>query len=202
MTSESGDTDKIIRYIAHCREKGIPILPPDVNESRYAFFPSGAGIRFGLSAIKGLGASAVDSIIDARVERRFDSIRDFLHRIDLHKVNKRALESLIKSGALDSLDPDRGKVFAGLPSMMEEAQAEVRRWESGQFALFGAPADERPADAKHGGKNAAPAQETWNRRSAAVRKGGAGVLHHRAPPRFLRRGDLDDSNCTTASLRG
>jgi DNA polymerase-3 subunit alpha len=164
MTSESGDTDKIIRYIAHCREKGIPILPPDVNESRYAFFPSGAGIRFGLSAIKGLGASAVESIMEARAERRFDSVRDFLDRIDLHKVNKRALESLIKSGALDSLDPDRGKVFAELPSLMEEAQAEMRRRESGQFALFGAPAEERPAPAKPGGRNHAPAQETWSRR--------------------------------------
>jgi len=145
MTSESGDTDKIIRYIAYAREKGIPILPPDVNESRYAFFPSGSGIRFGLSAIKGLGAAAVEAIIGARADRPFDSIRDFLTRIDLHKVNKRAMESLIKSGALDSLDPDRGTVFDGLAALLEEAQAEARRRESGQFALFGAPAQEPSA---------------------------------------------------------
>ena len=166
MTSESGDTDKIIRYIAHCREKGIPILPPDVNESRYAFFPSGKSIRFGLSAIKGLGASAVESIIEARAERGFDSIRDFLSRIDLRKVNKRAVESLIKSGALDSLDSDRGKVFTELPSLLEEAQAEVRRRESGQFALFGAPSEEKAAPGRtRGGEPSAPPEtETWERR--------------------------------------
>ncbi len=204
MTSESGDTDKIIRYIAHCREKGIPILPPDVNESRYAFFPSGGSIRFGLSAIKGLGASAVESIIEARGDGRpFDSIRDFLHRIDLHKVNKRALESLIKSGALDSLDPDRGKVFAGLPSLMEEAQAEVRRRESGQFALFGAPADEKPADAKPGGRSAAPAPETWNRRERLLYEKEALGFYITGHPLDSYAAEISMySNCTTASLPG
>jgi DNA polymerase-3 subunit alpha len=167
MTTESGDTDKIIRYIAHCREKGIPILPPDVNESRYAFFPSGAGIRFGLSAIKGLGASAVESIIEARADRPFESIRDFLSRIDLHKVNKRAVESLIKSGALDSLDPDRGRVFGDLPALLEEAQAEMRRRESGQFALFCAPEEPKkpPAKARDAREGAAPdGPGVWSRR--------------------------------------
>ncbi|MEW6721002.1 MAG: DNA polymerase III subunit alpha [Thermodesulfobacteriota bacterium] len=165
MTSESGDTDKIIRYIAYSREKGIPILPPDVNESQYAFFPSGDGIRFGLSAIKGLGASAVEAILDARKDRPFDSARDFLFRTDLRKVNKRAVESLIKSGALDSLDPDRGKLFNDLPSLLDEAQAEARRRESGQFALFGAPSGESPVPRPvKGRENAAGGKETWSRR--------------------------------------
>jgi DNA polymerase-3 subunit alpha len=157
MTTESGDTDKIIRYIAHCREKGIPILPPDVNESRYAFFPSGNGIRFGLSAIK--------SIHEARADRPFETIRDFLSRIDLRKVNKRALESLVKSGALDSLDPDRGRIFADLPGLLEEAQSEARRKESGQFALFGAPAEEVPHSRDRKATQGAPTEaETWSRR--------------------------------------
>jgi DNA polymerase-3 subunit alpha len=165
MTSESGDTDKIIRYIAYSREKGIPILPPDVNESRYAFFPSGNAIRFGLSAIKGLGASAIEVIIEARADRPFESVRDFLSRIELRKVNKRAVESLIKSGALDSLDPDRGKVFTDLPALLEEAQAETRRRESGQFALFGAPANENPSPAARKAKADEPAApEAWSRR--------------------------------------
>jgi len=162
MTSESGDTDKIIRYIAHVREKGIPILPPDVNESRYAFFPSGNGIRFGLSAIKGLGASAVEAILEARADRPFTSARDFLSRTDLRKVNKRAVESLVKSGALDSLDPDRGGLFRDLPNLLEEAQAEVRRRESGQFALFGGQAGEAaPPRAPRAEASAEPA---WTRR--------------------------------------
>ncbi len=162
MTSESGDTDKIIRYIGYCREKGIPILPPDVNESRYGFFPSDRGIRFGLSAIKGLGASAIDAILEARKGSPFRSVSDLLSRVDLRKVNKRAVESLIKSGALDSLDPDRGKVFGDLPCLIEEAQAEVRRRESGQFALFGgSPGGEEPV--KRTGMEA-PAAPSWSRR--------------------------------------
>ncbi|RJP21586.1 MAG: DNA polymerase III subunit alpha, partial [Deltaproteobacteria bacterium] len=162
MTSESGDTDKIIRYIAHCREKGIPILPPDVNESRFAFFPAGNAIRFGLGAVKGLGEGAIESIIEAREERPFESVRDMLARVDLRKVNKRAVESLIKSGGLDSLDVDRGAVFNGLPALIEEAQAEVRRKESGQFSLFGGKAEEKkPAQRKGGEPPPAPA---WTRR--------------------------------------
>jgi len=161
MTSESGDTDKIIRYIGYCREKGIPILPPDVNESRYAFFPSDRSIRFGLSAIKGLGASAIEAILEACRESAFRSVPDLLSRVDLRKVNKRAVESLIKSGALDSLDPDRGKVFGELPALLEGAQAEVRRRESGQFALFGDTSAGKPRKRERKGEAAAP---SWSRR--------------------------------------
>lgn len=161
MTSESGDTSKIIRYIGYCREKGIPILPPDVNESRFAFYPSGKGIRFGLSAIKGVGETAVLSIQEARKENPFESAEDFLSRVDLRKVNKRALESLIKAGALDSLDPDRGALFTGLASMMDRAQEETRRRESGQFALFGsAPANPKTS----GGRKPVPPGQAWTRR--------------------------------------
>ena len=161
MTSESGDTAKIIRYISHCREKEIPILPPDVNESRFAFFPSGNAIRFGLSAIKGIGESAIQAIREVRGEEPFVSAADFLSRVDLRKVNKRALESLIKAGAFDSLDPDRGRLFGILPSMMETAQEETRRKESGQFALFGdAPETSKPS------RDGKPANEAavWTRR--------------------------------------
>ena len=149
MTSESGDTAKILRYIGHCREKGIPILPPDVNESRFAFYPAGKAIRFGLSAIKGVGETAVLSIQEARGENPFVSAADFLSRVDLRKVNKRALDSLIKAGAFDSLDPDRGLLIERLSSLVETAQGEVRRRESGQFALFGGKSDaEKPAKEK------------------------------------------------------
>ncbi len=186
MTSESGDTAKIIRYIAHCREKGIPILPPDLNESRFAFCPSSAGraadgrppgtgpssggavqapgaaaIRFGLSAIKGVGAAAIEAIREAKGDTPFASPEDFLSRVDLRKVNKRAVECLIKAGALDSLDPDRGALFGRLPSLMEEAQETARRRESGQFSLFGeggAPAPVPKSAAREGNGPA------WTRR--------------------------------------
>jgi len=146
MTSESGDTAKIIRYIGYCREAGIPILPPDVNESRYAFYPSGNGIRFGLSAIKGIGAAAIEAIREAMGEMPFLSVDDFLGRVDLRKVNKRAVESLVKAGAFDSLSPRRDQLFASLPSLMEEAQESARRKESGQFSLFGGEDVPSPAE--------------------------------------------------------
>ena len=161
MTSESGDTAKVIRYIGYCREKGIPILPPDVNESRFAFYPSRKAIRFGLSAIKGVGETAVLSIQEARGEEPFVSVEDFLSRVDLRKVNKRALESLIKAGALDTLDPDRGKLFAQLPAMMETAHGEARRKESGQFALFG---QEPSSAAPSPDKKQDPSAQVWTRR--------------------------------------
>lgn len=146
MTSESGDTAKILRYIGYCREAGIPVLPPDVNESRYAFYPSGNGIRFGLSAIKGIGAAAVEAIREAMGEMPFSSVEDFLSRVDLRKVNKRAVESLVKAGAFDSLSPRRDQLFAALPSLVEEAQEAIRRKESGQFSLFGGEDGSSPAE--------------------------------------------------------
>ncbi len=183
MTSESGDTAKIIRYIGHCREKGIPILPPDLNESRFAFCPSasrsssagtggrppgapgreapGSAIRFGLSAIKGVGASAIEAIREAKGEAPFASPEDFLSRVDLRKVNKRAVECLVKAGALDSLDPDRGRLFARLPSLMEAAQEAARRRESGQFSLFGEGVAMAPAAPPGPRQREAPA---WSRR--------------------------------------
>ena len=183
MTSESGDTAKIIRYIAHCREKGIPILPPDVKESHFAFCPSasrpgapahgsrspetpgdaapGSAIRFGLSAIKGVGASAIEAIREAKGDAPFRSPEDFLSRVDLRKVNKRAVECLVKAGALDSLDPDRGALFARLPALMETAQEDARRRESGQFSLFGEGVAAAPAPKPGSRQPEAPA---WNRR--------------------------------------
>jgi DNA polymerase-3 subunit alpha len=164
MTSESGDTAKIIRYMAYCRERSIAVLPPDVNESRFAFHPSGGAIRFGLSAIKGVGAAAIEVIREAKGEDPFGSVEDFLSRVDLRKVNKRAVESLVKAGALDSLDPDRGGVFERLPSLMEAAQESARRKGSGQYALFGGtivPPSARERDRK-------PSSPTWDRRERLV----------------------------------
>ncbi|MBF8257666.1 MAG: DNA polymerase III, alpha subunit [Actinobacteria bacterium] len=161
MTSESGDTAKIIRYIGYCREKEMPILPPDVNESRFAFYPAGKAIRFGLSAIKGIGESAIDSIREARGEEPFASVADFLSRVDLRKVNKRSLESLIKAGAFDSLDTDRGRLFGILPSLVDSAQEETRRRESGQFALFGG-AKENAKNTRE--RKGTPEAAVWTRR--------------------------------------
>lgn len=152
MTTEAGDTEKIIRYINACRRMGIPIRPPDVNESRLGFHPAGRAIRFGLSAIKGIGEAAVDAILVARAEGPFQSVEDFLARVDLRRVNRRAVESLVKAGAFDSLDPNREEILARLPALMETAQEEARQREAGQFALFGGT---KPASARRAERAAA-----------------------------------------------
>ena len=111
LTSETGNTAKVVKYINECREMGITILPPDVNASEWSFTPdssaSGLAIRFGLGAVKNLGQSAVEAIGRARQEvGRFRSLHQFCEKVDLGAVNRRMIESLIRAGAMDSLEGD------------------------------------------------------------------------------------------------
>src|SRR3989442_1468876 len=105
LTSEMGNTDKVVRYINECRDLGIKVLPPDVNESDKDFTVTQEGIRFGLAAIKNVGEGAIETILDARkAQGPYVSFFDFCHRVDVRKLNKRALECLIKASAFDSTD--------------------------------------------------------------------------------------------------
>ncbi len=137
LTSEMGNTDKMVGYFTECRERGIPILPPDVNESQKNFTIVEGGIRFGLAAIKNVGGSAVESIIARReAEEPFSSFLDFCCRIDLQKVNKRVLEGLIKVGAFDSMGPKRAQLMAVMEQTLEEANAIQEERALGQTSLF------------------------------------------------------------------
>jgi DNA polymerase-3 subunit alpha len=138
LTSEINSTDKIVKYINECRDLGIKILPPDVNFSQLHFTPAGSDIRFGLAAIKNVGASAINSILAARqANGSFKSIFEFCEQVDLRLVNKRVIESLIKAGAFDSLGHRRSQLFAAADRAIEEAQKVQRDRESGQKGLFG-----------------------------------------------------------------
>src|SRR5580692_7360033 len=111
LTSQTGNTSQVVKYINECREMGIRVLPPDVNSSEFDFTPveNGAesGIRFGLGAIKNVGSNAVDSIVKARTEGGpFGSLYEFCERVDLGAVNRRMIESLIKAGAFNSMKGD------------------------------------------------------------------------------------------------
>src|SRR5258708_15603800 len=133
LTSETGNTAKIVKYINECREMGISVLPPDVNSSDKDFTPADNGIRFGLCAMKTVGAAAVESVIAARqAEGRFTSIYAFCERADLGAVNRRMIESLIKAGAMDSLEGNRAQLFAVIDSAMETGQRAWRDRASGQ----------------------------------------------------------------------
>jgi DNA polymerase-3 subunit alpha len=137
LTSQSGNTDNVVKYINECREMGIPVEPPDINVSDAFFTPHDNAIRFGLAAVKNVGRNAIESIIEARKElKRFPSIFDFCEKVDLRLLNKRVIESLVKSGAMDAFG-HRAQLIAVLDKAMERAQKSQRDQESGQHGLFG-----------------------------------------------------------------
>jgi DNA polymerase-3 subunit alpha len=137
LTSEMGDTDKIVRYIEECRAMGIQVLPPDVNLSGIQFSVVGETIRFGLAAIKNVGEAAIESILKTRAEKgAFASLLDFCRRVDLRLVNRRVIESLIRAGAFDSLGVTRAQCLAELDQSMETGQRHQRDRQQGQASLF------------------------------------------------------------------
>ena len=137
LTSVTGSTDDVVKYINECREMGIAVEAPDINVSHANFTPHGAAIRFGLAAVKNVGGNAIESIVVARKKLgRFKSIYEFCENVDLRLLNKRVLESLIKSGAMDSLGR-RAQLMTVLDRAMERAQKAQRDAESGQHGLFG-----------------------------------------------------------------
>ncbi|MDR3678054.1 MAG: DNA polymerase III subunit alpha [Acidobacteriota bacterium] len=145
LTAEIGNQDKLTRYLAECKDMGIAILPPDVNSSDLVFTPSGNAIRFGLTAIKNVGPSAIESVLAARQKLgRFENIVEFCEQVDLRLMNKRVLESLIKAGAFDSIGTKRTQLLAVLDRAMEIGQKRHREAESGQHGLFIGSADAPP----------------------------------------------------------
>ncbi|PYX17108.1 MAG: DNA polymerase III subunit alpha [Acidobacteria bacterium] len=142
LTSVTGSTDDVVKYINECREMSIAVEAPDISVSDANFTPHGSAIRFGLAAVKNVGHNAIESIIAARTKLgRFTSIYEFCEKVDLRLLNKRVLESLIKSGAMDSLGR-RGQLMAVLDKAIEGAQKTQRDAESGQHGLFGVFQDE------------------------------------------------------------
>jgi DNA polymerase III subunit alpha len=137
LTSVSGSTDDVVKYINECREMGIAVEPPDINVSDAYFTPHGEAIRFGLAAVKNVGHNAIESIVAARkAVGKFTSILQFCEKVDLHLLNKRVIESLIKSGAVDSLGR-RAQLMAVVDSAMEHAAKTQKDNELGQHGLFG-----------------------------------------------------------------
>ncbi|WP_299043960.1 OB-fold nucleic acid binding domain-containing protein [uncultured Thermosynechococcus sp.] len=140
LTANSGDQDKVQRYIATCLSMGIEVLPPDVNRSDIDFTPVGDKILFGLSAVRNVGQGLIEAILQARAKGgAFQSLADFCERIlDSRILNRRALESLIACGAMDSLHPrrNRNQLMQDLPLVLEWAQARAKDRAVGQVNLF------------------------------------------------------------------
>jgi DNA polymerase-3 subunit alpha len=141
LTSEISKPENVVKYIQECREMGIAVEPPDVRCSGAHFTPSGEAIRFGLTAIKNVGANAIESILTARRSleaegKSFTSFWEFCEHVDLRLMNKRVIESLIKAGALDSMG-SRAQLTAAIDKAIERAQKAQRDAAQGQHGLFG-----------------------------------------------------------------
>ena len=139
LSSDMDKTDKVVTLIDECAIMDLRVEPPDVNESVYAFRVAGpSSIRYGMGAIKGVGASAVEAIIEERTLRGpFESLRDLCRRIDLQRVNRRVLEALIRCGSLDRIGPNRATQWAELDRAMHLGEQNSRAMSMGQVDLFG-----------------------------------------------------------------
>ncbi len=137
LTSVQGDKDRVVRYINECRRLNIEVLPPDINQSYRDFTVVGDSIRFGLSAIRNVGLNIVDAIIQARMAGPFESLYEFCNRVNLRALNKRALESLIMSGAFDFAG-SRKYLLNILEKAIDAGSKSQQDEKIGQFSLFAA----------------------------------------------------------------
>lgn len=144
MSSDMDKTDKVVTFIEECRNMKLSLLPPDVNRGEFQFTVDKEGnVIYGLGAIKGLGEGPIESILAARQDKPFTDLFDFCDRVDLRKVNKRALEALVKSGAFDKiglgaeLDYDRAVMMAAIPEAVKAAEQNAANANAGMIDLFG-----------------------------------------------------------------
>jgi DNA polymerase-3 subunit alpha len=174
LTIEAQNTDKLALYLGECRERGIPVLPPDINASQLRFTVEPDGVRFGLTAIKNVGEGAIESLLAVRkAQGRITSLHGLCENLDLRLVNKRVFESLIKAGALDSLAQDdptlagqptaavRPRLMAAVDAACEHGQRLQRDRDEGQAQLFGGFDDESGSQAG-GGRRPLPSAAPWS----------------------------------------
>ncbi|NJO43112.1 MAG: trans-splicing intein-formed DNA polymerase III subunit alpha C-terminal partner DnaE-C [Cyanobacteria bacterium RU_5_0] len=152
LTANSGDQDKVQKYIATCVSMGIPVEPPDINRSGVDFTPLHHSILFGLSAVRNVGEGAIENLLAAREKGgKFKSLADLCDRIDPRTVNNRALQALIQCGAMDSLNPNRNQLMHDLELVLEWAQSRARDRAIGQCNLFDMlSSDSSSADGSNG----------------------------------------------------
>ncbi len=142
MTSVRGDARQISKYIRNCREMGIDVLPPDVTASEKQFSVQDGAVRFGLSGIKNVGEAVIDEILRVRRNQGITGdFEDFINSLDISKINKKAVESLIRSGAFDRLNPNRAQLLAVYELLLESAHNTSRKNVAGQLSLFGDAGD-------------------------------------------------------------
>lgn len=138
LSSDMDNTDKVVLFLQECKNMHLTLLPPSLNESDHHFsVVAPLTIRYGLGAIKGVGANAIETILTSRQEKNFSSLFDFCKRVDAFKVNRRVLEALIRSGALDDIEHNRASLIASIDKALHTAEQFHRNQQQGQADLFG-----------------------------------------------------------------
>ena len=138
LTADMQNTDKVVTLIEECRHMGLALVLPNVNTSQYSFTVNDQGeVVYGLGAVKGLGEGPIESIVNARKDGPFKDMFDFCARVDMRKVNKRALEALIRAGALDDLGPGRARMMASIEKAVQQASQLSRNASAGMDDMFG-----------------------------------------------------------------
>ncbi|MGO1248039.1 MAG: DNA polymerase III subunit alpha [Oceanisphaera sp.] len=147
MTADMDNTDKVVTLVDECQRMGLTLLPPDVNSGRYRFTVNEQGeIVYGIGAIKGVGEGPIDSILAARADGPFRDLFDFCNRVDLKKLNKRVMEKLVYSGAMDRLGPHRAATMATLTEAMKAAEQHAKAEALGQSDMFGVLVEEEKTE--------------------------------------------------------
>ncbi len=139
LSTEMSDTDKIVKYVKDAQQHKLEVVPPHINHSEYKFSTQGERILFSLGAIKGVGEGAVQAIVEARERmpaKKFATLEQFFEELDTRKVNKKAVEALIKAGALDNFGYNRNELLAGFPKLIERSEGSRNEKEVGQTSLF------------------------------------------------------------------
>jgi DNA polymerase-3 subunit alpha len=201
LSIEAGNTDKVLVSMDDARRHGIEVLPPDVNESQEKFTVVGDRIRFGLSAVKGVGAAALETILEARKKsgaRGFRTIEDFLGNVDHLKVNKAVLEALIKCGAFDSVGSNRATLFANVERLIEYTRRRAEERDSGQVGLFGMKGGGGAAAA--GRLNLPPLPEWAEKQKLQMEKEALGLYISGHPMRAWQAEVESFTTATTATL--
>jgi len=202
ISSVMNTKDKVPFFVNRCEEMGIEVLPPDVNSSGHDFVVSEKAIRFGLDAVKNVGHAAVEAILRAREEAPIDSIWDFCERVDARAVNKRAIECLIKCGALDSTGATRKGMLETLPAAQGAGQKAQEDAQLGQGSIFdfgeGAEGGGGAATSQH--RPPLPAEEFDRRELLAMEKETLGTYLSSHPLSEVRDALRARVDCTLAEL--
>lgn len=148
LSTEVGDTDKVVKYVKDAQKRGLVVKPPHINFSDYLFTVKGDEIYFGLGGIKGVGQAAVEAILEAREKmpnQKFSSIEEFFNSVDLRRVNKKVIENLTKAGAFDNFDYHRAQIFTGYHQFLDRAVEVQKDRQVGQVSLFDLSSKEETA---------------------------------------------------------